>query len=73
MKVKTLSVKELRTKKPAEIEKYIAEIKASQAELNHAIYTNKEKQTHQVGMLKKAVARAKTILAAQSAENGEEK
>lgn len=68
MKLKTLTVKELRSKKPAEIEKYITELKQSQTELNHAIYTNKEKQTHQVSVLKKAVARAKTLLAASARE-----
>lgn len=70
MKIKTLTVKELRTKKPAEIEKYIAELKKSQIELDHAIYTNKENKTHQVGIVKKAIARAKTI---QTTLVGEEK
>lgn len=68
MKLKTLTIKELRTKKSNEIEKYILELKKSQTELNHAIYTNKEKQTHQVGVIKKAIARAKTIQAAQAGE-----
>lgn len=61
MKLKLLTAKELVSKKPAEIEKYIAEIKQSQQELNHALYTNKEIKTHQVGNLKKALARALTI------------
>lgn len=70
MKIKTLTPKELRTKKRAEIEKYLAELKQSQRELNHLIYTNKENKTHQVGIIKKAIARAKTI---QTALAGEEK
>lgn len=72
MKLKTLTIKELRAKKSSEIEKYISELKKSQTELNHAIYTNKEKQTHQVSLIRKAIARAQTILASQ-AQAGEEK
>lgn len=74
MKLKLTPVKDLRSKKPAEIEKYITELKKNQAELNHAIYTNKEKQTHQVSQIKRAIAQAKTVqaeLALQAA--GEEK
>lgn len=69
MKLKTFTTKELRTKKPAEIETYIAELKKNQIELHHAIHTNKENKTHQVGVIKKAIARAKTV---QSAQAGEE-
>lgn len=58
MKLKTLTAKELRSKKAVEIEKYIKELKQSQAELNHALYTNKENKTHQVSVIKKAIARA---------------
>ncbi len=63
MKLKLTTVKELRTKKPADIDKYIVELKKTQADLNHAIYTNKDKQTHQVGEIKQAIARAMTIKA----------
>lgn len=68
MKLKTLTIKELRAKKPAELEKYIAELKKSQSELHHAIYTNKESKTHQVGVIKRAIAQAHTVLG----ENKEE-
>lgn len=61
MKLKTFTTKELRAKKATEIEKYIVELKKSQSELNHALYTNKEKQTHQVSVIKKAIARAHSI------------
>jgi len=61
MKLKTLTVKELRTKKSADIEKYVIELEHSQIELNHLINTNKDKQTHQISLIKKAIARAKTI------------
>lgn len=70
MKIKTLTMKELVTKKPAEIEKYVTELTKTQAELNHALRTGKEKQTHQMKLVKKAIARAKTV---QSAQTGEEK
>lgn len=68
MKIKTLTVKELRTKKLAEIEKYIFELKKSQSELNHEIYTNKETKTHQIGVIRKAIARAKTVQTAVAKE-----
>lgn len=66
MKLTFLTVKELRAKKAADIEKYIAELTSSQTELNHLINTNKENKTHQIGVIKKAIARAKTVLRAQA-------
>jgi ribosomal protein L29 len=68
MKLTILTAKELRAKKTADIEKYIAELQSSQIELNHSISTNKENKTHQVGVIKKAIARAKTVLRAQAGE-----
>lgn len=74
MKIKTLTIKELRTKKPVEIEKYVVELKKSQTELIHALSTNKETKSHQISVIKKAIAQAKTILSAQVKVNaGEEK
>lgn len=70
MKLSTLTMKELRAKKPAEVEKYITDLKQSQIELNHAISTNKETKTHQVKVIKKSIAKALTVL---SSNNGEEK
>lgn len=68
MKVKTLTIKDLRTKKPSELEKYIAELQKSQAELIHAISINKEKQTHQHSVIRRAIARAKTVQAEAAKE-----
>lgn len=68
MKIKTLTIKELRSKKPAEIEKYVLELKKSQSELSHEIYTNKETKTHQLGVIRKAIARAKTVQTAVAKE-----
>ena len=70
MKIKTMAAKELRTKKVGDIEKHVAELKKNLEELNHAIYTNKENKTHQIGVIKKAIARAKTV---QASLAGEEK
>ena len=61
MKIKTLTVKELRTKKPEEVTKYITELQTTMTELIMAISTNKEKQTHQIGLIKKSIAKANTI------------
>ena len=71
MKLKIPTAKDLRTKKPADIDKIIIELEAQQTEHNHALYTNKDKQTHQIKVLKKAVARAHTIKTA--ANTGKEK
>ncbi len=71
MKLKLLTLEELRAKKPAEVDTYIAQLYTQQTEHNHALYTNKDKQTHQVKLIKKAIARAYTV---QSAANtGKEK
>ncbi len=70
MKVKLLSIKDLRTKKDAELAAYIAELQTSYQELIHALNTNKETKTHHLGAIKKSIARAKTI---QTALSGEEK
>lgn len=61
MKIKTLTIKELRSKKPDEITKYVSDLHSSMSELKMAISTNKEKQTHQIGNIKQAIARAHTI------------
>jgi|GEM_PF-6751593 len=73
MKLKTLTPKELRTKKPADIEKYIIELEQSQVDLNLALNTNKEKKTHQIGIIKKAIARANTIQTELNAQEEKEK
>ena len=71
MKLKLATTTELRSKKAADLSKYIAEMTESYGELNHALYTGKDKQTHQLAQIKKSIARAKTIQAQLSA--GEEK
>lgn len=66
MKVKFLSQKELQSKKPAEIDVYIAELQKNHAELVHLIQTGKEKTTHQLGQIKKSIARAYTAQTQQT-------
>lgn len=68
MKIKTLPVKELQAKKPADIEKYILELQDNLKELTHAVSTGKENKTHNFNVIKKAIARAKTVLAAAQGE-----
>ena len=74
MKLKTFTAKELRTKKPADIDKYIVELEQQQVEHNQALYTNKDNKTHQIKVLKKAIARAYTIKTIETvASTGKEK
>ena len=76
MKLKTLTITELRAKKPADIEKYVAELQNSFTELSHQISINKDNKTHQLGQIKKSIAKAKTIQAQNAvaaAKSGEEK
>lgn len=70
MKIKTLTANELRGKKATEIEAHITELHKNLEELSHALYSGKENKTHQVSVIKKAIARAKTV---QTAIAGEEK
>jgi len=63
MKLKVLTTKELRSKKPAELTAYITEMKKNYVEFVHAVVLNKEKQTHQAGVMRRAIAQAKTIQA----------
>lgn len=71
MKLKTLTTKELRAKKPADISAYLVELELSQVAHNLGLNTNKDKQTHQVEVIKKAIARAKTVQT--EANTGKEK
>lgn len=61
MKLSIVNIKDLRSKKPVELESYIVELQAQLAELTHLITLQKEKQTHQLSQLKRAIAQAKTI------------
>jgi large subunit ribosomal protein L29 len=73
MKFKLLSTKELRAKKAAELDKYLAELRQNYTDLHHAVATNKDKQTHQLGQIKKTVARVNTILSEQEVTTEKEK
>lgn len=61
MKLKLITTKELHTKKPAELAKYLTELKTTLNDLQYQIHTNKDKQTHQLKILKRSIARVKTI------------
>lgn len=61
MKISVLTTKDLRSKKPADIDKYIADLQKQRTELVHQVSLQKENKTHQLGVLKTAIARAKTI------------
>lgn len=61
MKLKLTTYKDLKSKKSADLDKYITDTKKQLSELTHLISTNKDKQTHQVKQLKRVVAQAKTI------------
>lgn len=61
MKLKLTKLDELKKMKSSDLDKYIAEVKKQQYEYTHAVATNKEKQTHQSKLLKKAIARANTL------------
>jgi len=68
-KIKLLTVKDMRTKKPAELHKYVSELKAQRIELLEQLSTGKEKTTHLIGKIKKSIAQAQTIATEQSKEN----
>ncbi len=68
MKLKLTKLDELKKMKTADLDKYIAEIKKQQYEFTHAVATNKEKQTHQSKLLKKAIARANTLKSIANAQ-----
>lgn len=61
MKLSVMTTKDLRAKKPAEITAYITDLKQKQTELVHQISLQKESKTHLLGVIKRAVAQAKTI------------
>lgn len=61
MKLKITPVKDLVSKKPAELTAYVTELKLQHVELTHQIALGKEKQTHQLKQLKRAIAQAHTV------------
>ena len=68
MKLKLTKLDELKKMKTVDLDKYIKKIKKQQYEFTHAVATNKEKQTHQSKLLKKAVARANTLKSIANAQ-----
>lgn len=62
MKAKVLQFNDLKAKKPAELKVYISEMQHKRTELLQELHTNKSKQTHQLGLMKRSVAQARTIL-----------
>lgn len=67
-KPKLLSIEDLRKKKPAELQQYVIDLQKNKVELLHALTTNKEKRSHQLGLIRRSIARAKTVLAQQTKE-----
>lgn len=61
MKLSIVNIKDLRAKKPADLQQYITELQKQLAELTHLIALQKERQTHQLSQLKRAIAQAKTV------------
>lgn len=61
MKLSVVNMKDLRAKKPEDVQKYVFELQKQLAELTHLIALQKEKKTHQLSQLKRAIAQAKTV------------
>ena len=61
MAFKTLSLKEMRTKKASELNDYIAQVQLERSKMLQDISEGKAKQTHKIGDLKRTVALAHTV------------
>lgn len=61
MKIKFMTLEELRSAKPAEITKYIHEMQKHRIGLLEQIHTGKSKQTHLLSKMKRSVATAKLV------------
>ncbi len=66
MKIKFSTPEELRSKKVSEIEKYILDMKNTLAELCREISRKQDNKTHQIKLVKKTIARARTVQSAQT-------
>lgn len=66
MKIAFAPLKDLQSKKPAELDAYIADMQKNHAELVLMIQTGKEKTTHQLGLIKKSIAQAHTVRTQQA-------
>lgn len=62
------STKELRAKKPAEIEAYVSDLGKYQVTLQHDLGIGKAKTSHQLTQTRRAIARAKTLLSEMKRE-----
>ncbi len=56
-----LPIKEVRTKKPAELQVYLDAVAKQQRELVHSLRTNKANTTHLMKKNRREIARIKTI------------
>jgi ribosomal protein L29 len=72
MKIKLLTTKELRTKKPAEIQKYVKELQTHRIDLIEKVQAGKEKTTHQLKQMKRSIATALTVEAENSTKEKKE-
>lgn len=61
MKLKLLTLKDMQSKTTDQLNDYCLEMNTAKSELVHLISTGKEKSTHQLGQIKKSIARAKTV------------
>ncbi|MCA9301262.1 50S ribosomal protein L29 [Candidatus Saccharibacteria bacterium] len=68
MNMKLLLVKDLRSKKVADISEYINNLKTELHSLSHDASVGKSKKSHEFRVLKKSIAQAKTILTEVSEE-----
>lgn len=68
MKVSLLTIKDLKGKKSADIDAYITTLQTQKAELVHQISLQKENKTHQIAVIKRAIAQAKTVQTQQGKE-----
>ena len=68
MKIKTLTGKEMRTKKPAELTAYIESLKKDRTSLLLELQSGKSKQTHQLGELRRSIAQAHTLVTEMTSE-----
>ena len=66
--MKLLLVKDLRSKKVADISEYINNLKTELHSLSHDASVGKSKKSHEFRGLKKSIAQAKTILTEVSEE-----
>ena len=72
MKLKFLTTQEMQKKKTDELETYVIEMKTSLAVLQREIARNQDNKTHQIRLVRKTIARAKTVQTAHINGKGKE-